>query len=304
MLPSTMIGRQKERAQILKVISGIAKSHAMIQRNTTNRFSDGSNLSNEYLDAGDLSASEGASSDGGGNRQSGSYSATIASDLRSRNSVTHPHSMDVQLQLSGDLITPMSRIPTKSWDRHQSVSGLETRSLVNSLGDESRLDRLVAESSSSSLSRHLGSVKFRRRGHCEIVTIAGASGLGKSCLVQSILAEARRSGYCASAKFDTARRTAFGPLLKLLSSLFRQVWGERNTETAFHQALKQYVRPVCKYHSRHASSNGCAAEDCCSTRGYPMGTSSHKIITSGPLSLARAGEQEILWRKMLDHNNS
>ncbi|CAN8103700.1 unnamed protein product [Discula destructiva] len=243
MLPTMMIGRQKERAQLLKVISGIAKCHAMSHRNTTNRFSDGSSLSNEYLDAGDLSASEGASSDGGGNRQSGSYTATIASDLKSRNSTAPSFSLESQAPLSGDLITPMSRTSVKPWDRHQSIS-LETRSLVNSLGDESRLDRLTTESSSPSLSKQLGSAKFRRRGQCEVITIAGAGGLGKSCLVQSVLAEVRRSGYCASAKFDTARRIAFGPLLKLLSSLFRQVWGERNTETPFHQALKQYVRPV------------------------------------------------------------
>lgn len=239
-----MIGRQKERTQLLKVINSVAKSHAMGQRTTANRFSDGSSFSNEYFDAGDLSASEGASSDGGGNRQSGSYSATVASDSKSRNSMAHLHTMDSQPPFSGDLITPMSRTAVKPWDQRQSAS-LETRSLVNSLGDESRLDRLNTDSSSSSLSRQLGSAKFRRRGQCEVVTIAGAGGLGKSCLVQSVLAEVRRSGYCASAKFDTARRTAFGPLLKLLSSLFRQIWGERNTETQFHQALKHYVRPLC-----------------------------------------------------------
>lgn len=242
MLPSMMIGRQKERAELLKVIERIAKSHAMSQQGTTNRFSDGSSLSNEFFDAGDLSASEGASSDGGGNRHSGSY--TIASDPKSRNSlIPSVYSTESQLPLSGDLITPMSRTSMRPWDRHQSIS-LETRSLVNSLGDDSRLG---PTDSSSSLSRQLGNAKFRRRGHCEVVTIAGAGGLGKSCLVQSVLAEVRRSGYCATAKFDTARRTAFGPLLKLLSSLFRQVWGERNTETPFHQALKQYIRPVCKY---------------------------------------------------------
>lgn len=250
MLPSTMFGRQKERAQLLKVISGVAKSHAMSQRNAANRFSDGSSLSNEYFDSADLSPSEGASSDGGGNRQSGSYTATIASDPKSRHSLIPLYTMDSQPQLSGDLITPMSRTSAKPWDRHQSVS-LETRSLVTSLGDDPRLERLATDSSTSSLSRQLGNAKFRRRGQCEVITIAGAGGLGKSCLVQSVLTEVRRSGYCASAKFDTARRMAFEPLLNLLSSLFRQVWGERNTETPFHQALKHYVRPLCKCNCRH-----------------------------------------------------
>lgn len=241
MLPSMMIGRQRERVELLKVIERVAKSHAMSQR-SANRFSDGSSLSNELLDA-DLSASEGASSEGGGNRQSGSYTATIASDPKSRNSII-PSICSVDSQpLVGDLMTPGNRSSAKPWDRQQSIS-LETRSLVNSICEDRDSRHGHTPDSSSSLSRQLGSAKFRRRGHCEIVTIEGAGGLGKSCLVHSVLADVRRNGYSATAKFDTARRTAFGPLLKLLSSLFRQVWGERNTETQFHQTLKQYIRPV------------------------------------------------------------
>lgn len=244
MLPSMIIGRHRERAELLKVIERVAKSHAMSQRGAANRFSDASSLSNELLDAGDVSSNEGASSDGGGNRQSGSYSATLASDLKSRNSmIPSVYSADLQTPLSGDLIISGSRTSARPWDRQQSVS-LETRSLVNSLGEERESRHGPTNDSSSSLSRHLGYAKFRRRGQCEVVTIEGAGGLGKSCLVQSVLSDVRRNGYCATAKFDTARRTAFGPLLKLLSSLFRQVWGERNTETPFHQALKQYIRPV------------------------------------------------------------
>lgn len=242
LLPSMMIGRQKERAELLKVIERVAKSHALSQRGATNRFSDASSLSNEYLDAADLSASDGGSSEAGGNLQSGSYTATIGSDPRSRSSVIPSvYSTDSQA-LPGDLIIS-NRIAAKPWDRHQSMS-LETRSLVNSLGEERESRLAPMTDASSSLSRQLGSAKFRRRGHCEVVLVEGAGGLGKSCLVQSVLADSRRSGYCATAKFDTARRVAYGPLLKLLSSLFRQVWGERNTETLFHQALKQYIRPV------------------------------------------------------------
>lgn len=45
-------------------------------------------------------------------------------------------------------------------------------------------------------------------------------------------------------KFDQAKRIPFGPVLKLLSSLFKQVFSESNTETPFHQAFKQYVKPA------------------------------------------------------------
>jgi len=53
-----------------------------------------------------------------------------------------------------------------------------------------------------------------------------------------------RTGYFASSKFDQARKTPFGPVLKLLSSLFRQVFSESNLDTPFHTALKAFVRPV------------------------------------------------------------
>jgi len=85
--------------------------------------------------------------------------------------------------------------------------------------------------------------KFRRKGRCEVVSIAGAAGLGKSCLVQSVQVEARRRGYFASSKFDQTKKIAFGPVLKLLSSLFQQVFSETNTDTPFHQLLKKYVKP-------------------------------------------------------------
>ncbi|KAK2780086.1 sensor histidine kinase response [Colletotrichum kahawae] len=246
-LPSMMIGRQKERAEVIRVIERVAKSHSMNQKSANNRFSDGSQLSAELPDCADLS-SEGASSAEGTTRRSGSFTHTTSSDPRQSKASFVPSILSDTQTISGDTIAssnsgPLGRM-TRPWERHQSVS-IETRSLIDGIGTPTDSNRHSAvESSSSSLSRQLGSAKFRRRGHCEIVLVEGAGGLGKSCLYQSVLAEARRRGYCATAKFDTARRTAFGPLLKLLSSLFKQVFGERNTDTPFHQALKQYVRPV------------------------------------------------------------
>ncbi|KAF5021441.1 hypothetical protein F66182_6535 [Fusarium sp. NRRL 66182] len=246
MLPAIMIGRQREQAELNKVIDRVAKSHSMSLKGNTNRFSDGSNLSNDVSAFDDIS-SEAASSVDGTNCRSGSFTHTISSDHKQpKNNSFHPLFSDTQT-VSGDTISssPSGTLPrmAKPWERHQSLS-IETRSLVESSGPESQNRHSMVESTASSLSRQLGSAKFRRRDHCEVVTIEGAGGLGKSCLVQSVLTDARRRGYCATAKFDTARRTAFGPLLKLLSSLFKQVWGERNTETPFHQGLKQFVRPV------------------------------------------------------------
>ncbi|KAI1878769.1 hypothetical protein JX265_002946 [Neoarthrinium moseri] len=245
MLPTSMVGRTKERQELIRVIERVARTHAIVN-GSTNRYSEASSISNDLLDTADVS-SEGASSvEGqGGNRRSGSFTQNLLSDSRlSRNSF-HPSLNGTDEQtISGDTVSSGNSGPrlTRAWERHQSVS-IETKSLVDSFSDR-QPSRQSAIESTSSLSRQLGSAKFRRRGHCEVVTIEGAGGLGKSFLVQQVLADARRRGYCATSKFDTARRTAFGPLLKLLSSLIKQAWGERNTETPFHSALKDYVRPI------------------------------------------------------------
>jgi len=55
----------------------------------------------------------------------------------------------------------------------------------------------------------LKSQKSRPQGQCEVITISGATGLGKSYLVQSVQVEARRRGYFARSKFDQAKKTPF-----------------------------------------------------------------------------------------------
>ncbi|KJZ80283.1 hypothetical protein HIM_00133 [Hirsutella minnesotensis 3608] len=247
MLPTSMIGRQCEVDELAAVLDRASRAHAMHCRSVAGRFPDGSSLVNEAAAADDVS-SEGASSADGTKRRSGSFTQTGSLDHRFLRNSFHPSLLSDTQTLSNETISsshsgPYPRLP-RPWERHHSLSA-ETINAIDSLGLEVVRGGTGPESSAgSSLSRQLGNAKFRRREHCEIVIIEGAGGLGKSSLVQSVLPEARRRGYCATAKIDTARRTAFGPLLKLLSSLFKQVWGERNTETPFHQGLKQYVRPV------------------------------------------------------------
>ncbi len=266
-LPTAMIGRDEAREQLMKAIERIAKSHSISPKDSGNRASDGSSLSFDFPDNGDASSEGAASSVDGINRRSGSFTQALQADLRIRSSF-HPSLQSTESHAVSDTVSlnppntahqqyqqqppaPL-RLAQRSWERHQSVS----------FDPKSPLDSVFAERESSSchtgsftgdtatsLSRQLGSAKFRRHGHCHIITLEGAAGLGKSFLVQSVLSDVRRRGYCATAKFDKTRRTAFGPLVGLLSSLFRQVWGERNTDTPFHQSLKQYILP--SWHTLH-----------------------------------------------------
>ncbi|KAK3989814.1 Two-component system protein A [Cladorrhinum sp. PSN332] len=223
-LPTAMIGREAERDRLLKIIDKVARKHTVSLNGASTRLNDASSVSGE-MDGGEVS-SDGGSSAEGTTRTCG---PVIQKDQRA-GSVGH-------MALAGS-------VARRPWERQPSISVSLNEHFLDGNSSEPSRNHSATDSSGASLPRPLNPAKFRRNGHCEIVTIEGAGGLGKSCLVHSVLAEARRRGYCATAKFDTARRTAYGPLLKLLSSLFRQVWGERNTETPFHQALKQYVRPV------------------------------------------------------------
>lgn len=241
MLPTDMVGRDQERAELLKIIDRVARNHAASNAGATSKFSDGSTLSNDVIDATEVS-SEGASSVDGAIRRSGSFTQPLGSDLRQRNGYGAETQTPSNDTLSSRVSVLSGPKPTREGERQPSLS-LDTKSYVDSFS-ERQGSRHSGMETSTSLSRQLGSAKFRRRGYCEVVAIEGVGGLGKSLLVQQVLSDARRRGYCATAKFETAQRTAFGPLLKLVSSLFKQVWGERDTETPLHLALKDYVHPV------------------------------------------------------------
>jgi hypothetical protein len=84
--------------------------------------------------------------------------------------------------------------------------------------------------------------KFKRKARCEVIAIGGATGLGKSRLVQSVQSTARSAGYSATAKFDPDRKAPFDPILKLMSSLFRQVFSEADVSTDFHNSLRVFLK--------------------------------------------------------------
>ncbi|KAI0454486.1 putative histidine kinase HHK1p [Xylaria acuta] len=249
MLPTAMVGRDKEKLEIVKVIERVSKSLALGKVYSTSHFSDASGRASDLLDTIDASTESELSVEGG-NILSSSFAQTNPGGPKQSLSAAQPSLNGTDSQNISETCSSANsgksahstNQSSKTWHRYPSVS-VETKSGTDHVSGQISLKHAGSESSSG-LSKQLGSSKYRRRGICEIVTIEGAGGLGKSFLVQQVLVEARRRGYCATAKFDTARRTAFAPLLKLVSSLFRQVWGERNTDTALHTSLKEYVRPL------------------------------------------------------------
>ncbi|KAI1347233.1 putative histidine kinase HHK1p [Xylaria sp. FL0043] len=249
MLPTAMVGRDKEKEVIVNVIERVSRSQAVLgKKYNPSHLSDVSSRANDLLDTIDGS-SEGDVSVDAGHTLSNSFTHANNSDARQLpNEIQQSlNGIDSQTISDGTVSSANSVLSTnqysKTLDRNSSLSA-EAKTGTDNISDRFSSTRHTTSEASHRLSKQIGTSKYRRRGYCEIVAIEGAGGLGKSFLVQQVLVEARRRGYCATAKFDTARRTAFAPLLKLVSSLFRQVWGERNTDTSLHISLRDYVRPL------------------------------------------------------------
>lgn len=252
-LPTVMIGREAERDQIVKVIDKVSTRHAISTKNSPYSLSSGSSGPDgprrALFDTLNASSDQPSSADGG-LANSSQRSVVDAAAGSHRPSITTASSRSTASSVANsadsvDSLRSNSNVALKPWQNNSSIlmdtlSGDSTSTSSNS--------RSLGQPSNSSEGAggltHANQEKFRRKGRCEVISIAGAGGLGKSCLVQSVQIEARRRGYFASSKFDQARRTPFGPVLKLLSSLFKQVFSESDTETPFHQVLKQYCRPV------------------------------------------------------------
>jgi serine/threonine protein kinase len=237
-LPTVMIGRSREHDEIVKVIDMVAKRHMINQKQCGCGLSSGSSL----VDA------EGSSISGESSKELRKDSiATLSYPLgdprvsNSSNSLV-PSTPSSQHNSFDSQDSVHSNTQVKPWEKSSPLF-LETKSFAEGASVDSEGQRGSSEGAGS-LTSQKNQQKFRRKGRCEVISIAGAAGLGKSCLVESVQVKARRRGYFASSKFDRARSTPFGPVLKLLASLFKQVFSESNTETPFHDALKHFVRPA------------------------------------------------------------
>jgi serine/threonine protein kinase len=247
-LPNVMMGRTKEHDEVVKIIDKVAKRHVLGQKQDVGSISSGSSIS---LELKDLANGGDNSSDGENTSSAEGRTTSItgplsvehrssyksgSSQMRSRPNSQH-NSMDSQ-----DGSSSRNNSLLKPWEKNNSLT-MDSKSSSDSTNSEGK-QKSISSDKVGSLTSHRNSQKFRRKGRCEVVSISGAAGLGKSCLVQSVQVEARRRGYFASSKFDQAKKTPFGPVLKLLSSLFKQVFSESNTNTPFHHLLKQFVRPA------------------------------------------------------------
>ncbi|GME27354.1 Sensor histidine kinase response [Neofusicoccum parvum] len=229
-LPSRLIGRDKERQAILDVVDRVSRSqHPSVKKSlysfgSTSGSSLSSRLDNLPMDDIVDMRSESTSS---------------------RESDHHRHESRTprnNSEASVSLVEP-------SEHRHSNESWSSNRSVDSPLR---RASSAHTPNANDDPAQHLRNHhRYRKKTHCELIAVSGQGGYGKSSLIQSVQPVVRSRGfYFATTKFDQAKRAPFDPVLRLMSSLFRQIFSESNISTDFHNTVRAHVQPV--WHILHS----------------------------------------------------
>lgn len=242
-LPNIQIGREKDKQTILSVIERNAaakqRRHNRVgQSMASSNSDDGSSGRQVDTSAVDADSTSDVASLPSNHAPS---SALVVSPTRPED----PKSLfSTSNRTSADDVSP-SQSPSMNGTRPPGSLRMSNDLSGASVGSDMASRTMSASAFSEGNEIILrGASKYQRKGACEVVAISGSAGLGKSSLVASVLGEARRKGYTASAKFDQVKSTPFEPCLKLLSSVMQQIFSEPDVTTEFHESLRTYVKQV------------------------------------------------------------
>jgi hypothetical protein len=254
-LPQAMVGRATEHDTIVRLIDHAFRMRQANQRQdkqSTTVSNQLTRLSEDHftgfevpISGGDASLEDGSGSSIDGRTHQLSVSDTAIGDPRpyeantgkSRSRASSSHESTHLTKLSSSDSNP--KLSEKKLLRSLESPSIES---MNGDGDGS----ISGPDGMGGMMMNRDDVGTRTNGRCELITVAGAAGLGKSRLVQSVQVEARQRGYFTSTNFDQSQteNKPFDPILKLLSSLFQQVFSESHMDSTFHQILKRRVAPV------------------------------------------------------------
>ena len=249
-LPNFQIGRERERQQLITIIEDVAKRQAKIALLSPGRHSSGMSLnltqSSTSSERPDLPTLDEGVSDSGSSRGSEvvklGNGVTVTPSPPSLVPTQRPSQESIaeseQSSTENEVQVPLRSLT--SVDPKPSTPSTEPRTSSSKASSQG----ISSMDSASKLLKGSAATRTRRKGRCEVLSISGAAGLGKSCLIQSVQLAARRHGYFASAKFDQARKSPYEPVLKLLSSLFRQIFSENDVGTPFHALVRRQITPI------------------------------------------------------------
>lgn len=258
-LPSRMFGRQKEYDLIMNIIdkvnkrqsSAFAKAFAQ-SPGTSHALASTSSISDSRVDSCDLAS---VSSDSGsfhlppraGSNTSNLQFAQIApqdSAPSSEATISPPrHGSNAGVHDMSNQTTPVSgpskvKSPSNSRSSHNTDRDSQPSIGTNANSLPSQTDSL------NSLHKQKQNAKMRRGGRCEVITISGAAGIGKTDLLNRVQPTIRKSGYIAITRLDRAKRVPFEPFAKILASLLRQIFSERDVGTDYHNSIRLALRSM------------------------------------------------------------
>ncbi len=239
-LPTHISGRNEERNRIVEVIEKVARwQESSEDRGRLGVYAFGSTsgtstISERFDGVETGTRSSDTSSVAGRNFESSPALGPVSS---TQVLVHGPHDTTV-----GPSAAAVEKPPLEAKDSRDTV--LTTITL------ETQKSGLRPDSSSlqpqgpSQTPRRQSSRKSLRRCRCEVISITGAAGAGKSSLIQTTQADIRRLGYFASSKFDPARKAPFEPLLRAMGSLFRQIFSESDVNSDYHNMVRKHIRSL------------------------------------------------------------
>lgn len=244
-LPNTIFGRKEEHEKILKVIEKVSqRQQTRLERNVAGKYATHSNslqsnstssVSDPRYDVNEIGTKFSDTS---------SHAELEGSPVlaaKSSSNVAIPH-LQLGSQDKFDNSHETTRPATNNLDNKdlQEIRITSDHQIVFTKGTQSTLQPHAPGIFTNQRTSH----KYKRRGKCEVVTVIGAAGLGKSSLIQGIQGDIRRFGYFASAKFEPARKAPFEPLFRAMGSLFRQIFSESDVNSDYHNTVRRDVRAV------------------------------------------------------------
>lgn len=245
-LPSGMFGRKEEHDKIVGVVEKVHKrqqsayAKAVAQGNPHGLYAMSNSSMSEIREGrvDSFEIGEGSSDSGSFNiatsRSNSNVGPYLLGHVSTHDSV-HSTESSISTQKPGQVANRVKSPADSraSWENADRDSHLSTSASTQSHGD-----------SLNSLNRAKAGHKFRRGGRCEVITVCGAAGIGKSDLIQRVHPAVRRFGYVAIARLDRARRIPFEPFARALASLLRQIFSERDVTSDYHNCIRSALRPV------------------------------------------------------------
>lgn len=304
-LPTAIFGRDEQRESIVRIIEKVSRRQStttlprsgMYHLSSTSSTSDGRprSLDENVSDSGSQPAETateppflGAASNVQFDSQDSMESVNSVLSVNTILPEAH-ESRDSLVSSSVNRPPPLFSESNDSLNEPLNNGDAMSTSNMNGVGAGPR-ESIASSAQKETLAvpRRVGSRKFHRKGRCEVIEIVGAAGVGKSSLVQSVQGEIRQLGYFASGKFDNAQKAPFEPVLRVLSSLFRQIFSESDVNTEYHNGLRQSFKGIWP--------SLCRMLDLPNNLIYETGEPSHLKSTSGLSQLGpkRASKAEIL----------